>query len=250
MNVHAPPDTQAKLIDAAAAAGVPWVLPNEFGSDPFDKEQGRDIILGPIKDKFREQIEQLGKSSWICITNGFWYEFSLGGGPARYGFDFKNRSLIMMDDGDIKINTTTLPQVGRAVASLLALKVLPDNEEDKGPTLSQFKNNAVFVSSFKINQQDMLDSVLRVSGDKHSDWTITRTTARERFELGKDLMKEGNMMGFAIQMYSRVFFPKSEAETNGNYEDTKGLHNDILGLAQEDLDEYTKIGIQMSADTY
>ncbi|KAF8946229.1 hypothetical protein BGZ46_005835, partial [Entomortierella lignicola] len=38
MSVMAPPEEQTKLIDAAAAAGVPWVLPNEFGGDPFDVE--------------------------------------------------------------------------------------------------------------------------------------------------------------------------------------------------------------------
>jgi len=29
MNTQAPPDTQSKLLRAAAEAGVPWVLPNE-----------------------------------------------------------------------------------------------------------------------------------------------------------------------------------------------------------------------------
>lgn len=250
MNVMAPPETQAKLIEAAATAGVPWVLPNDFGGDPLDEEVGKDMILGPIKAKFHQQIEQLGKSSWICVTNGFWYEFSLGGGPNRYGFDFKNRSLTLLDDGKVTINTTTMPQVGRAVAALLSLKVLPDDANDKSPTLTSFKNKAAYVSSFTISQEDMFESVLRVTGDKRSDWKITHTTAKEYFASGHELMKQGNMAGFGRLMYARGFFPASAAKSNGNFEVARGLHNDILGLPKEDLDEFTKIGIEMSSEVY
>jgi hypothetical protein len=250
MNVMAPPETQAKLIEAAATAGVPWVLPNDFGGDPLDEELGKDMILGPIKAKFHRQIEQLGKSSWICVANGFWYEFSLGGGANRYGFDFKDRTLTLLDDGKVKINTSTMPQVGRAVAALLSLKVLPDDESDKSPTLTSFKNKPAFVSSFTIDQEEMFESVLRVTGDKRSDWKITHTTAKEHFASGQELMKQGNMEGFGRLLYARGFFPASAAKTNGNFEVTHGLHNGILCLPKEDLDEFTKIGIEMSSEIY
>lgn len=246
MNVRAPPETQTKLIDAAAAAGVPWVLPNEFGGDPLDVEMGRDTFIGDRKAPFRDQIENLGKSSWIGVACGFWYEFSLGGGDDRYGFDIPNRAVTLMDKGTTKISTSTMPQVGRAVAALLSLKVLPANKDDKSPNLSSFKNKPLYISSFTIGQQDMLDSVLRVSGTKLSDWKVTHTTSKERFESGQELMKQGNMLGFARLLYSRAFFPNS----TGNFGETKGLHNELLGLPQEDLDKFTKIGFEMSNDTY
>ncbi|CAF1274666.1 unnamed protein product [Adineta steineri] len=37
MAVTAPKEQQTKLIEAAAAANVPWVLPNEYGGDPTEK---------------------------------------------------------------------------------------------------------------------------------------------------------------------------------------------------------------------
>ena len=247
MNVMAPPDTQTKLIDAAATAGVPWVLPNEFGGDPLDKAINRDTLLGDMKAKFRDQIEQLGKSSWICVTCSFWYEFSLGGGPNRYGFDFKNRSLVLLDNGKTRINTSTMPSVGRGVAALLSLKVLPDNEGDKSPTLISFKNKALYISSFTINQEEMFESVLRVTGEKRSDWTISHTTAKEYFESGQELMKQGNMAGFGRLLYARAFFP----ESNANYEAVRGLHNNLLGLPQDDLDTFTKEAAEIwSQETY
>jgi hypothetical protein len=247
MNVMAPPDTQTKLIEAAAAAGVPWVLPNEFGGDPLDTAMSRDTILSEMKAKFRDQIEQLGRSSWIDVVCGFWYEFSLGGGPNRYGFDFKNRSLVLLDDGKTKINTSTMPHVGRAVAALLSLKVLPDNESDKSPTLISFKNKPFYISSFTISQEEMFESVLRVTGDKRSDWSISHTTAKEYFESGQKLMKEGNMMGFGRLLYARAFFPGASA----NFGATRGLHNDLLSLPQDDLDTFTKEGAEIwSQKTY
>lgn len=77
MGAMAPPDQQEKLIKAAAEANVPWVLPNEFGGDGLDEEAGKDIMLGPPKKKVRDLIEKTGKSSWIGICCGFWYEYSL-----------------------------------------------------------------------------------------------------------------------------------------------------------------------------
>ena len=40
MSVAAPPEEQNKLIEAAAAEGVPWVLPNEIFGDPLDEDIG------------------------------------------------------------------------------------------------------------------------------------------------------------------------------------------------------------------
>ncbi|KAK9365118.1 hypothetical protein V1509DRAFT_634244 [Lipomyces kononenkoae] len=242
MNVRASPDQQNKLIDAAATAGVPWILPNEFGGDPLDTELGKDTMIGAGKVKYRDYIEKLGKSSWIGIACGFWYEFSLGGGQERYGFDFKDRTLILMDNGTAKINTSTFPQVGRAVASLLSLKVHPDDEDDKSACLENYKNKPVYISSFTIGQQDMFDSVLRVTGTSLSDWKVTHATAKERFQSGQELFRNGSIVGFGRLLYARNFFPGS----TGNFGAIKGLDNDVLGLPEEDLDEFTKVAIQMS----
>jgi len=242
ISVMAPPDEQTKLIEAAAAANVPWILPNEFGGDTLNLEMAKDTFLGVAKAKYRDHIEKLGKSSWIAITCGFWYEFSLAGGPYRYGFDFKNRTVTLFDEGNVKINTSTWPQCGRAVASLLSLKVAPDSEDDKSPTLTDFKNKNAYISSFTISQNDMLESVLRVTGTDLKDWKVTKVSVKERYKSGVVEFQKGNMNGFSQLLYSRCFFP----ESSGNFGATKGLHNDVLGLPKEDLDEFTKIGVQMS----
>ena len=242
MGARAPPEQQTKLIEAAAAANVPWVLPNEFGFDPTEVEMQKDNFFGEQKVKYRDQIEKLGKSSWIGIVCNFWYEFSLSGGSSRYGFDFKNRTVTFFDEGNTRINTSTWPQTGRAVAKLLSLKVLKDNANDKSACLNDFRNKFVYVSSFNISQKDMLDSVMRVTGASSKDWKVNYEPVKERYKSGVEEFQKGNMLGFAKLLYSRSFYP----DMSGNYEATKGLHNDILGLPKEDLDEYTKIAVEMA----
>ena len=244
-----PQGLQQKLFKAAAEANVPWVLPNEYGI-PIDSRIGtsigRDTFLLDSKLQARKQIEELGKSAWIAFSNGFWYEFSLGGTIDRYGFDFKERRVIFIDDGETKINTSTFPQCGRGMAKLLSLKVLPENESDKDPYLSQFANSFVRVSSFLISQKDMFESVLRVSQTKPEDWKISYEKHHERYQSGVDLMKQGEMKGFGRLLYTRVFYPNDD----GNYEDKYGLHNDLLGLPTEDLDEWTKVAIETAITTF
>lgn len=242
MAVTAPPDTQDKLITAAAEAGVPWVLPNDWGLDSTDPSLGEDTMLGPPRIKARELIERLGKSSWISTICSFWYEFSLGGSELRYGFDFKNRSLTLFDDGKTKINTSTWEQCGRAVAALLSLKVLPEDAGDKEPTVSRFRNNYLYFSSFLLNQRDMFDSVLRVTGTSEKDWTIKHENSKERFQEGVAQFKQGNMEGFVKLLYTRVFYQ----DGSGDFQTSKGLSNELLGLPEEDLDERTKVAIDMA----
>lgn len=53
MSVRAPLEAQAKLVDAAAKAGVPYVMPNAWGSDPLDEKLSEDIMFG---QRFSESI--------------------------------------------------------------------------------------------------------------------------------------------------------------------------------------------------
>ncbi|MCJ1396351.1 hypothetical protein MMC18_009241 [Xylographa bjoerkii] len=246
MGVTAPPDQQTKLIEAAAAAGMPWVLPNEFGGDGLNEEAGKDAFLGPPKKAVRDHIEKLGKSSWIGIACGFWYEFSLGGGPYRYGFDFKKKTVTMYDDGTMRLNTSTWPQTGREVANLLELKVLPEDEHDKSPCLADFRNKFVYCSSFTISQKEMFESILRVTGASADDWKVTYVPVKEAYQDAVKRMQSGDLTGFAQAMYSRFFFPDGA----GNYGASRGLDNDKLGLPKEDLDEFTKEAIRLAESGY
>ena len=242
MNAMAPPESQLKLVDAAADAGVPWIMPNEYSSDPTNESMQKEIMLGDGRVKVRKHIEQRGVSSWIGFACSFWYEYSMAAVPETYGFDFPNKTVTFYGDGTTKINTSTWELCGQATAALLSLKILPEDAHDKSLTLSKLRNDHMYISSFLVSQRDMLDSVLRVTGEKETDWTIKHEDVKERYNAGVAQMKTGDRMGFVKLLYARVFYPG-----DGDYESKKGLHNEALGLPKEDLDEATKRAVDFAA---
>jgi len=241
--VTAPPDTGSKLYKAAAEANVPWILPNEWGGETSDPNDPQTIFLGKIKE--RQEIVDLGVSSWIGIACNFWYEFSLGGTSDRFGFDMPKKSVVFYDQGETKIHTSTFPQVGRAVAAVLSLKVLPEDENDKNATLDGYRNRFVRVSSFKVSQKDMFASLLRVTNTKESDWTITYEPTKERYEKAKQAMAGGDRIAFGRMLYALGFFPG-----NLDFDSKGGPDNEALGLPQEDFDEWTRKGWELGNSDY
>lgn len=243
MGAMAPHDLQGKLIRAAAEAGVRWVMPNAYGPDPVNKAMTTDMGIGHPFFAARDEIEKLGVSSWIALATGFWYEWSLcsSRGELCFGCGIHDRKMVFFDDGEQKITTTTWEQCGRALAALLSLKVLPEDERDESKTISSWANKPLYVSSFRVSQKDMFESVKRVTGTTDADWKIEHVAAEKRFNDGRDMVKNGvQFPGFIIQMYTRVFFPSGEGDHS-----KLGLANEALGLPVEDIDEHTKEGLRL-----
>ncbi|KAF5548834.1 isoflavone reductase family [Fusarium mexicanum] len=233
---NAPKDTHSKLVQAAAKAGVPYIMPNAYAGDIEQVKLGEDTVLGPIAKANRDEIERLGMK-WITVCCGFWFDYSLAGGESRFGFDFDNKSLTLYDDGNVKDSTSTLAQVGRAVARVLSLKELPDDDDDL--TVSSFLNRAVYLNSFVVSQQDLFESVKRVTGTSDTDWTVTHQASKQRYEEGMAQVKRGDMSGFSKLLYARAFFPDDPSDLSAK------AQNELLGLPKEDLDEATRDGIAL-----
>jgi hypothetical protein len=236
LGVTAPQDTQPKLIRAAAEAGVKYIIPNEWGPDGSHAGMARDMFFTDRVEPARLLIQELGKSSWIVISTGFWYEWSLSI-PNAFGFDFPNKTVTFFDEGNAKMNVSSWPQVGRAVAGLLSLPIKSDGKE---PSLEGFKGKWVYPTSFCISQRDILASVLRVTGDKESDWTIKKEPSKERYENAAVAVRRGEYAQFVVAMYTRGFFPNEDANVERHQ---GGNNNKELGLQEENLDEYTKIAM-------
>lgn len=198
-------------------------------------------MLGPVGKVHRDEIERLGMQ-WITMCCGFWYDYSLAGGEARFGFDFDKRSLTLYDDGNTKNSTSTLSQVGRAVAKVLSLKELPEDESDKSLTLSGFLHKGVYIKSFVVSQNDIFESVKRVTGTTDADWTVTHEATKKRYEDGLAQVRSGNMAGFSKMLYARTFYPDDANDVSAK------AQNELLGLPEENLDESTKVGIDMVKD--
>ena len=67
------------MIEAAAEAGVKWVLPVEFGGDNANKRLEEAVPIYAVKRAPRKKIEELsGKYEgfkWIGIVTNPWFDF-------------------------------------------------------------------------------------------------------------------------------------------------------------------------------
>lgn len=135
---HTPKETELQIINAAGEAGVPWILPNEWGPDTANEALVNDLFFFKNKGECshsgacsadraliiptmclvatRQAITDLGKSSYIAVCTGFWYEQSLAM-PAGLGIDFANRAAVLYDDGETVVSTSTLAQVCQSYVS-------------------------------------------------------------------------------------------------------------------------------------
>ncbi|EPS36393.1 hypothetical protein H072_10120 [Dactylellina haptotyla CBS 200.50] len=237
MSVMAPPETHQKLIDAAKAAGVKFLLPNEWGYDhERDLKFAKENLIGERNLKRREDIDAAGLP-WIAVAGGFWYEFSLGGGEYRYGFDIANREYTRINNGDIKLSTSTWEQVARGTVALLNLKIYPDNAVNKESTISNYFGKSVCIESFNISQNEMFESLKRVTGTTDADWKIKTEDSGERYARAIKMMQEGSRIGYGLGMYTRAFFPDGAASMPNTV-------NSVFNLPKEDLDECTKGAIK------
>lgn len=250
--MRAPRDLSVKLAAAASEAGVKWIMPNAYGPNPRNANMYDEMGFGQMFRGLMAKMHEL-KLNPIVLTCGFWYEFSLAGGLARYGFDIANRQFTIFDKGDVKIYTSTLPQCGRGVAALLSLPVLPeDASSDATVTLSHYTDpQPAYIRSFHVNQKDMFASLKRVTGTTDSDWTITTEASQARWANASKALQSGGgfnldgktplsaIQAFGMVMYSRIFFPGGDGLTD------KDIANDALGLPDEDLDEWTKEAVRL-----
>lgn len=81
-------------------------------------------------------------------------------------------------------------------------------------------------------------------GTEEAERVIGYEDSKRRFEDGEREFAVGNRRGFGKYLYARVFYP----ERCGPYE--KKLDNEKLGLPKEDLDEFTKKGIELAESGY
>ncbi|KAI9742767.1 MAG: hypothetical protein M1818_003496 [Claussenomyces sp. TS43310] len=234
-------ETHSNLVKAAAKAGVPYIMPNAYGTDIMNKKFGEENLTGVVCLQHCVEIEGTGVSSYIAMVCGQWYEWSLALGEPFFGFDIKNKRVTFFDDGKTRVNISTWGQCGRALAALLSLKELPDDVNDESPTVSQWKNKALYIASFRISQREILDSLHRVIGTTDKDWEISYEPTGERYKNALEELKKGSQVAFAKTLYSRIFFPNGD----GDFESSRGLANSLIGLPEDDLDEATKRTVEM-----
>jgi hypothetical protein len=144
----------------------------------------------------------------------------LAGG--QHGIDIGARTARVYDDGNTKMSTSTLPQVGRGVAKLLELPL---------EKLGHFKNNFVRFRSFDVSQMEIAQAVMKATNTTEEEWKITKIPVDEAIAKGNVAFKGGNRSGLLDVLWGMNFKPGA----GGNFSDKSD--NALLGLEEEDLDD-------------
>ena len=123
-----------------------------------------------------------------------------------------------------------------------------------------------------MTQPELFSTVLRVSGTIEADWNIERRTTQDLIEEGHKMVKGGDSSGHVRKPMGRVsprpsclsspplsslkmltdhsthlfqfkiiFGVTYQQDMGGDY--SKLLHNEMLGLGKEDLDEVVRLAI-------
>lgn len=116
------------------------------------------------------------------------------------------------------MNTTTFPQIGRSVVSLL-----------RHPDAT--RNRRVYVHSFLLTGRQLLENLEKISGGQR--WTVEEASTHDAEEQGKESMKKGE---FFPGLFNLLKVPMWRAGTGGDYSRLGKDDNQLLGLEQEDLD--------------
>ncbi|RFU35504.1 hypothetical protein B7463_g795, partial [Scytalidium lignicola] len=216
-------DAQIPIIQAAAIAGVRWVVPSEFGPDPYAPLVKESPIIAS-KKKYRDLAEELGLS-WISVVCNPYLDWSLENG--YWSIDIKGRKAKLVDGGNSKFNTTTVNQTAKGVAALLSLT---DAE------LSRYKNKPVFLSSVYTSIREMVDSVIRATGSSESDWDIKAVTYDDIIKATRVEATKGNLMAMVEEFYA----VNTREGFGGDYQSKALADMKLLGMEQEDLDSVVR----------
>ncbi|KAI9044685.1 aromatic alcohol reductase [Aspergillus affinis] len=215
---------QNKFIDAALAAGVKRFVPSEFG--PFSRDpkfaELNPVVL-PAKAGTVDYLRSKeSKMSWSSLVTGAWFDWSMKVG--FFGFELASKSVTLIDDGTSVFTATTLSTVGKALASMLEN---PDETENKH----------VFVSSFNVSQQDILEVVEKVDGQK---WTLTHTTSEEVIANGRKRLASGDFAGIMDLTRGGAFGKPGLGDSRQHGQ----LWNDRMGLPKENIESAVRDVLQ------
>jgi hypothetical protein len=232
--VTAPPELHNNIVRAAASACVRYMMPNFYGSDIRNPRLGEETFGAVIKSQL-ELMERLS-ISYVSLACGTWYEWSVALGESWFGFTIPERKVTLFDDGLTRVNVSTWSQCGRAVAALLRLP-----ESGASPCLAEWKNEPLYITSFKVSQRDILDSLHRISETNDEDWQIAYESTEKRMKDGMEEFSKGIITGIGKAMYAKIFMRSRTGELELHGETA----NQVLGLPEEDLDEATRAAVEM-----
>ncbi|KAF4631366.1 hypothetical protein G7Y89_g6760 [Cudoniella acicularis] len=213
-------ENQTVLIDAAIAAGVKRFIPSEYGNCTTSPKVEALPIYAPmfkIKQYLQEKAKA-GKLTWTVLACGAFLDFLFGGSML---LDFANHKANLFDEGDNRISSTSMPNVGKAIVGILK-------------NFEATKNKIVRTSEVILTQNELLKIAEGLRPDIKWETSKVQTSA-----LLKEGVNELSAGDFSMPVILKILAGTALAGDiyGGAYDETD---NELLGVKEltgEDLNK-------------
>lgn len=210
---------QKTVIDAAILAGVKRFIPSDYGSVTADPKARNVTAFQPfihIQDYLKEKAAA-GEIEYTILSTGPFLDFIFG---SPVFVDFHNRSVEFYGDGKLRLSSTSIGGVGKAVAGTLR-------------NATETKNRVLHIQETIVSQVKVFQ-LAKKSLPEGTEWKETFLDPEETLRAASAKFSESPTDVFAL--YGLI----KAAMLSGKY-DTQyhELDNGIVGLAQfsdEDLE--------------
>lgn len=175
--VHA----QIAVLDAAALAGIPHIIPSEFGLD-LSTPAKRAMPCFATKIAMEDHLLRLageGKFTFTAIHTGFFFDWGLGRG-LPVNLLGNGQPTRLFDGGDQELSTSALETIGEAVAAAL-VKHAERPEE--------VRNRFLYVHSAVVTQNQLLGYAREIAPEKTFETVDVDT--EKLYQAGYEKWKNG-----------------------------------------------------------
>ncbi|KAI2919869.1 hypothetical protein CBS147320_8375 [Aspergillus niger] len=203
---------QTVLIDAAIAAGVKRFIPSEFGNVTTNPKVEKFPVYSSVF-KIRNYLQEkaaAGKLSWTVLACGAFLDLVLNT-PTL--LDFQNHTVTMLDEGDNRISSTSLPAVGRAIAAILQ-------------NFDATENRVMHVSEAILTQNQLIGFAKEIRPD--IEWSISK---EQSSLLLQESLEEFGAGDFSVPTFMKLLKGTALAgDTYGAAFDV--TDNELLGIKE------------------
>ena len=208
------------LVHAAIDAKVKWIIPSEFGIDNEDPSVnipllGSKVAVVNLLKKNQSRI------AYTFITTAAFLDWGFDTG--FLGFDIKNRSAVLYDEGKHRTVGTSLPTIGKAVVATL-----------HHPELTQ--NKRIYVDDAIFTQKQALELFEKYTNTK---WTVKNVTSANARKEAEENLAKGNIGPAFVGFILSYAYGGS---IGANYEGK--ILNQALGVPTVPLDQIVKEAVE------
>ncbi|KAI1378726.1 NAD(P)-binding protein [Hypoxylon crocopeplum] len=214
--------SQVAMIDAAEAAGVRRFIVDDFGWGPDFRSLPEFQEIGAQRrvawDYAKERSEANPRFTYTGVTIGNPIDWAIKRFPMM-GFDVKQRSALIYDDGTEEFTGTTLDGIGQTIVGVL---------KHPGETANRF----VKARSIQTCQNQLLEAFQRVTGQT---WEVQRSSANDVLESGRKKHQEG-AGGWVLELVVYQLYTPGEARcVVASREDSDAGLLEIIEETPEDI---------------